>query len=269
MATEGMNLAPRSRFGGTSVNQSPWAAIIWLVVSTVLLVPITRWFGHHIQGLALLLTRNPTAALYLHFFLLLPGTLIHELSHLATAKLLGVKTGKLSLQPKAKRGGVSQFGAVRLERSDIVRESLIGLAPLLTGSTLILLLAHWRFDLDPHLALAVEELPAQIGQILRSQDAWLWIYLIMAISNAMLPSEPDRRAWRPLATCLAAIMAGLYLTGTLAQMPSQVVAWVLRLASYLAFAFTLTILLDLVIGALLWGLEIVIGLALNRRVQYG
>lgn len=240
----------------------------WLAVTLVLLVVMTRWFGTQLRGLVFLITANPTAALYVYFALLLPGTLTHELSHYAVAKLLGVRTGKLTLGPKPRGSNMVQFGALEYQRPDAVRESLIGLAPLLVGSALVLFLADWRLGLDPGILSGLGDLPGRLDQVMSSPDAWLWIYLITAISNAMLPSEADRRGWQTFGLYVLVIGAILYFAGFLSTPSPQVVALVTRFASALSFAFTLTILLDIVIGGLMWGVATLLGWLLRRRVTY-
>ena len=115
-----------------------WGTIVWFLLSLWLLVLITRWFGFRLQSLTLMVTGNSTIALYLFFFLLLPGTIVHELSHLLAARLLGVGTGGISLTPKVVQNQV-RLGAIRIKGTDIVRGSLIGVAPLLVGTGLVYL----------------------------------------------------------------------------------------------------------------------------------
>ena len=84
---------------------SDWSALFWLIVTVLIMYPLKRWISAHVQGVAFLVTNNRQAAVWLFWVLFLPGTLLHEISHWLTAKLLGVKTGKFSLWPKPKRGG--------------------------------------------------------------------------------------------------------------------------------------------------------------------
>jgi hypothetical protein len=60
---------------------TPWLPFLLLLASTLALAPVTRWFGERLRGLLLLVSGSPAATLHLFFFLLLPGTLTHELSH--------------------------------------------------------------------------------------------------------------------------------------------------------------------------------------------
>ena len=247
-----------------------WVPAIWLVAATIVLVPVTRWFSEHVRGLALLLTANPIAAIYVYFFLLLPGTLTHEISHLLVAKVLGVRTLRLSLGPKPRPSGDVQFGAVEYQRADPLRESLVGLAPLLIGSALVLVIAHGRLGLGTQAMLHLEALPARLVAMTRAQDAWLWVYLLVAIANAMLPSAADRRAWSSTLIYLVLAAIAIYVAGALlqARIPAEATSWLAQRIADLAFAFTLTVLLDLLIGGAVWGIEALLGRLLRRRFRY-
>ena len=93
-----------------------------------LLVPlvwVVRQVHEGLQELFFLLTEHPTVAAYLFQILLLPGVLLHELSHLVVAKLLGVRVRRVSLQPKV-RGKKIQMGAVTMDRPDFLRGGMQG-----------------------------------------------------------------------------------------------------------------------------------------------
>lgn len=228
------------------------ASLIWLLVSLALLIPITRLFGGLIQGLVLLATGNATATVYIHFCLLLPGTIVHELSHWVAAKLLGVRTGGLSIAPKPQRGGRVQFGALRLQKTGPVRESLIGMAPLLVGSALIVWLARWRFGLGPAMMMTPNTIVTHLAAALDAPDAWVWVYVIMAISNAMIPSASDTRAWPRMGLYVGILLFFLWVSDVLARVPEMAVDFGLAMVQGLAFSFSLTILVDLVVGVALF-----------------
>lgn len=69
---------------------------------------------------------------YLYAFLFLPATLIHELSHFLMAKILFVAVARFNLFPRMV-GSMFQLGSVSIAKTDLIRESLIGLAPFFTG----------------------------------------------------------------------------------------------------------------------------------------
>ena len=99
---------------------------------------LQRWLQQHIQGLTFAVTGNPGCAVRSLFLVLLPGVLLHEASHWLVANLLGVRTGKVSIGLGKMRGKNFSLGSVTVERSDPLRESLIGVAPFISG-----LLAVW------------------------------------------------------------------------------------------------------------------------------
>ena len=248
-----------------------WTPYLSLVAMLVLLVPTTRWFGTRVQRLVLVLTSNPVAAIYVHFFLLLPGTALHELSHWLVAKALGVGTGGLSLRPRAQRGSIIRFGAVQIRQTDALRESLIGLSPLIFGTTVLVCLYKWRLGTSIGLEWSLESLPTQIALMLQVPDVGLWLYLLVAISNAMLPSASDRRAWRPLSVYSAALLA-LSITLALAtdlSLPQRLLSLVPPLMGELAVVFAFTVVIDLSLGSCLWLLEALAGHLLGRRLQTG
>lgn len=242
--------------------------LLWLAGSLAALVFVTRWFGERIRALVLLPSGNAVAAVYVHFALLLPGTLLHELSHWLAARLLRVRTGSMSLGPQDVGGGIVRFGALEYQRPDCIRESLMGLAPLLTGSAAVILLARWRFGLGPEAIGGLQDLAYALRRMAQAQDAWVWAYLIVAVANAMLPSAADRRAWRPVAIYLGVLAALLVVSGASSRLPDVVLRGLMSLVLHLAFAFSLTVVLDVIVGGVLWAAELALGLALNRRIVY-
>lgn len=244
-----------------------WTILLWLIAAALALLVVQRQLHRHIQGLVLLLTGDGNLAALAHFLLLLPGVVVHEVSHWLAARLLGVRVGPISIGPERKRGREMRFGSVQIGRADPVRESLIGLAPLLSGTALVLLLARWGFGLLPSPQLNPAGWPDRLLACLRAPDAWLWVYLIFAIANAMLPSASDRRPWRTFALYLALVLA---LACALIGIP-RLTAWLaggLRLLSHLAYAFSLTVAVDLAALLPLLLLEWVVGHLTGRRVQY-
>jgi hypothetical protein len=231
-----------------------------------------RWLSRHLYGLGLLLSGSHDVAILLYFLLLLPGVLVHELSHWLTAKLLRVPTGTITLGPSWKGKGTTRLGSVSVAKADPLREGLIGMAPLITGSVLILIIAYAVFGMTGPPELTADLHPgavlAQWQSYMAVPDLWLWVYLIFSISNAMLPSESDRQAWLYLVLygCLAAIV--LYGFGLLGQVSSPLSVFLLRGLNHLAFAFLLTILVDGAVVALVVIVERVVMVVAGKRVEY-
>lgn len=248
-----------------------WGAVGWLVVILVPLWFMKRWIGQHLQGLGLLLTGSPDLAVLLYFLILLPGIVVHELSHWLTARLLGVPAGGITIWPRTRRGRLS-LGSVRVARVDPLRNSLIGVAPLVAGSLFIVFIGE-RILGTGQLGEAVlwgrwSLLGERLWALRQVPDFWLWLYLIFALSNAMLPSASDREPWRPVLIFLGAVGATMLLMGGVPQVPPALSDLFLRAVGYLAYAFTLTVAVDAVFMALIWAMETAVGWLTGRRVEY-
>ena len=257
-----------------------WAPLAWLVITLVPLFFMKRWVNRHLQGLGLLLLGDNEAAMLLYFVLLLPGILIHELSHWVTAKLLGVRTGKISFGPSRKQGHQMRLGSVTVARTDPFRASLIGVAPLISGSLAILVIGQLIMGLgelgevllygqwEPVWKSLLAHPFTAIQGKLRAPDFWLWLYFIFAVSNAMLPSETDREPWRPVLLFMGLVALIFYLTGWVRQMPQALATASMTGLSYLAYAFSLTVVVDAIFIAVIAIFEVIVSRLAGKRVEY-
>jgi hypothetical protein len=227
-----------------------WSSFLWFVALLVLLVWLKREINGRLLHAGWLLLHHEQAAMLLYFLIMLPGVLIHEVSHLVVATLLGVRAGGLSLRPRVRRDGL-QLGSVQVARTDFVRESLIGLAPLVVGSLVVLLIAGLGFEIplesQGDMAGRLVAVVHNADGLLHQPNALLWLYLIFAISNAMLPSPSDRQPWQTLVIFVVIVAAGaFFLNGGLPSIPNDVVAGLARAIDLLALAFAFTLLVDIV-----------------------
>lgn len=175
----------------------------WLLILTGPLLIFQRSLHRELQTIFYILTRKPGLAIGLFSILFFPGVLLHEGSHFGMAKLLGVRTGRVSLIPRPINGGKKlQLGFVETVSSGALRDTLIGAAPLITGGILVAYIGLIRLDLGPLWTTILQGSSANFDQILTGlpgqADFWLWFYLAFVISSTMLPSASDRQAWLPV-----------------------------------------------------------------------
>jgi hypothetical protein len=111
--------------------------LLWFLLSLVPLVFLQRLLHREIQAVFLITTRHPALTVGLFSMIFFPGVLLHELSHFLVARLLGVRTGGFSLLPQVLPDGRLILGYVETARTDVVRDSLIGAAPLIAGGLFI------------------------------------------------------------------------------------------------------------------------------------
>lgn len=248
-----------------------WIPLLGLAVTLALLLLVERWIHRHLQGTMMLLTGDREIAVILYALPLMPGILLHETSHALMAKLLGVRVGRVSVRPKLADRRI-QLGFVPVEETDAVRASLIGLAPLLTGSGVILLIGYSFFGIGGlHEAFvdgAWTSLITHFGGMVKTPDVWLWAYLIFAVSNTMLPSQSDREPWTPIVLFLLLLAALAWLAG-LGPTIIERLAGPLNLATrWLAVTYGFTMIADLPFVVLILLVEWVLGRMKGMRVEY-
>jgi hypothetical protein len=186
-----------------------------LLLLLVLLIPLVflqRGLHREFQAVFLIATRHESVTIWIFSLVFFPGVMLHELSHFLTAKLLGIRTGNFSLIPQAMPGGRLQLGYVETSPSDIVRDSIVGVAPLIAGCLFIAYAAIYQM----HLLELWELLKSGQTQLFLTglkilpalSDFWLWFYLTFTVSSTMMPSASDRHAWLPL-SIFAALLLGL------------------------------------------------------------
>ena len=190
---------------------SQFNGLFWVVLTLLPLALLQRLLHREIQAVFLIVSRSPEFTIALFSIIFLPGVLLHEFSHYLIAVLLGVQTAKFSLVPEMLPDGRLQLGYVETSKTDIVRDSLIGAAPLIVGGLLVAYLAFARLHLLPLwdvlrngqynlFWLGITLLP-------QIKDFPIWFYLTFTVSSTMLPSQSDRHAWLPLGVAIVVLLA--------------------------------------------------------------
>jgi len=231
--------------------------LVFLIVFALTLF-LQRWLHQHIQGLALILTGNPRSGLRLLFYLLLPGVILHELSHYVVARLLLVPTGHFHIGLRNLRARQVSLGSVHIERVDPLRESLIGVAPFLFGVSAIWAIAALGFDVWPSQDAALELMLQRIRQYADDWTTWLCVYLIFAVSTAMIPSESDRAPWGPVLTVFGLIVMGLFALGWTPTVPRELMMLARQGLDALTFALGLAVIVNGAVALVLWFLEMLL-----------
>lgn len=166
---------------------------------------LSRFVTSDISQFAYRISRSSKFAVYTLSFLFLPGTVIHELSHYITAQLLFVRTGEMEFVPKIHEDRV-KLGSVQIEKTDPVRRALIGVAPFLIGTSLLMLI------------LFIAEFYDGWGSI---WHAVIICYILFEIGNTMFSSKKDMEGVLELFACITIVGAILFFAGV--RIPEYVI----------------------------------------------
>lgn len=249
-----------------------WTPLLWFVLSLLGLVILSRWVNRLVQGVAWLLFGDERAVYLATYFVFLPGIVLHELSHWVMAWLLRMHPRQLSLWPKV-RGQRVEMGSLRVNSGGTVRDSLTGLAPLLVGTLVILLVSHRIFGAAGLLQAWSDGGFAAVWRgfwrTFAVANAGLWIYAIFAVSNAMLPSAPDRQPLISLLLYAAIVGLVAYLLAgpSWRALAPEITERVVRGLRTLTTGFVFTIALDLLVALSLLAVQLLI--ATLRRSRKG
>lgn len=137
-------------------------------------------------------------------FLFLPGVIIHELSHLLIASVLSVPVGSMEFMPKKSQNNV-KLGSIEIAKTDPIRRSIIGFAPVFVGLIIILGIVYlftsnilFFKDKDSYILGA-----AILGEA----------YLLFVISNTMFSSSKDIEGTIEILITLLIIFIAVYILG--------------------------------------------------------
>ena len=143
-----------------------------------------------------------------------------------------------------------------------LRDSLVGLAPLLSGSVVLLVLGSQVFGVaalgDAWAHGGWSGVLQHADDLSSVPDFWLWAYVVFVVSNAMTPSPADRRPWLIAGLYLALALGLAYLLVGLPVLPDALSAKVSGALQLLTLSFLFTLIVDFLAAVVLLLLEVLI-----------
>lgn len=130
-------------------------------------------------------------------FLFFPGTLIHELSHALMAGLLQVPVGRMEFVPKLVESNL-KMGSVEVAKTDPIRRILIGTAPFLIGT--LILVSTFFYAVQSNL------LNNTLFVVVIS-------YIVFEIGNTMFSSKRDMEGALEVVLAIVVICVVFYIVG--------------------------------------------------------
>lgn len=198
----------------------------------------------------------------------LPGTIIHEMSHLFAAAVTGTKIGRVEIFPELPRGGIGvddrlprprpevgarndkntfHLGYVQTQELGLIRGFLVGTAPLFIGLGLLVWISS---------ALEFSDFRFQISDLLK-------LYLFFTVANSLFPSWVDIKHALPLIILGAIAGISLYFSGVNMALTSD--SPVLTAISSLSKALTLSVVINFLILLIVWLMNVIFSVNLKRN----
>lgn len=192
----------------------------------IVLFLLSRRLNQSLFTLFYRFTHSEHVGITITTLILFPGTVVHELSHLFTAEIMGVRTGKLTLIPERVSDHHIQAGSVMVERTDPFRRTLIGLSPIFVGIILITLISIQLTHMLPDLFQTFEHYGTTAFQPFQHPTFYIFIllgYLLFAISNNMFSSKEDLEGVTPVLIFLGLVLGTTYAVGFRLQLTGAMV----------------------------------------------
>ena len=225
---------------------------------------LQRWLHQHIFKVGWLLTKNFHTTTILYYTIFLPGVVLYEISYWLVAGILNVRADRAISWPEKQEIGELRLNFVKLHKSaGPVKVGIISLAPLVIGIVVVWHIATNVINVDDFLETlnngGLENLGTAIGQLTSAPDFWLWVYVIFAISNTMLPDFKALRGLRIVGIALAVGVVGLFLLGIGDVVVLQALTGPIASAlSVLAGVFAVMIAVNLIMTGVLGLIESII-----------
>jgi hypothetical protein len=151
-----------------------------------------------------------------------------------------------------------------------LRGLLIGLAPLVAGSLVVVLIGQQVFDLGMAVEATRSGRPGEIWGFVKAAfdvpDAWIWFYLIFAISNAMLPSPADREGLWAVVFFIVLVLALVFVADWGPELLAHLVEPTDSALTLLTAAFAVTLFVDAIFLAIFLALKWLVGRLFGRTL---
>lgn len=194
--------------------------------------------------------RSNETVIWLFALLFLPGTFIHEAGHLLFAEFLHVRTFDFDIIPQVLPDKTIKLGGVQMEQTDMVRRTIVGLAPVFFG-IIVIWLGSYAASLFGHV--------------------WyiqlFYFYFLFEVSHTMFSSKKDMEGVFLGIVVIALLLGMVYVIGQivhiafLATLGSKMVDFLVKNSMYLQNGFRAALGIAIALYALLWSV-----LKMGRRI---
>ncbi|MCI0708612.1 MAG: hypothetical protein L0154_00465, partial [Chloroflexi bacterium] len=176
----------------------PWILLLLLALP---LIYVEKLLHQHMYGVGYLLTKDQESATRFYYLLFFPGIFLHEFIQYLTAGLLNIKVKNIKMRPQKQNNGTLRFDFVTIDRrhTETWQAAVMGGVPFIIACVLVWTISNTILELTEVPAAFstgdIRNIGEAFGSLRDTPDFWLWMYLLFAISNGMLPTKEDREGW--------------------------------------------------------------------------
>jgi hypothetical protein len=262
----------------------------WLLLALIifLLLRVQGAIQRRIFGVGWLIAADHNLAAVIYTLVLFPGILLHEVTEWLTAGVMNFKTIRSMRWPEADENGEldPKFVTVEYPKREkalgppgpaarakaLFGRAIVEIAPTMAGLALTLFISNTLLGFP----ILIKELPsgdlARIGPAFRTviqrPDFFLWFYVLFTISNSMMPRKFARHGLAILALCAAVAMIFLAILGFSRVVEQWLLGPIPAAVNQLSAISLLVLTVDLVVFALLYGLEFGAERVTQRQAPY-
>src|SRR5262249_44964121 len=107
-----------------------------------------------------------------------------------------------------------------------------------------------------------------IGQFLSKPDVFFWMYILFAVSNAMMPNKEDRRGWIYIGIAVGAFLLVFLLLGFGFAVQAWLAGPLADALNSLSAVFFSVFLVTLAVMGIIWVAEMLLGRVTGRKFEY-
>jgi hypothetical protein len=192
----------------------------WLIAGGLLylLRQLERWMHQHIFKVGWLLTKNFQTTTILYYTFFLPGVILHEIVYWLAAGVMNVRADRAIGFPEKQEVAELRLNFVKLsKKASKLRVAIISTVPLAVGIGVVLLIARDIVHINNFLTILAEgdinTTTVAFSTLTSAPDFWLWVYLMFAIGNTMMPNAKDLQGWGWVIVIVIAALVGLVILG--------------------------------------------------------
>lgn len=225
-------------------------------ITISILYTLRKIIQQRIQSIVLLLGGSKKAAITMYSIIVLPGVIIHELSHFFAALITGVRTGAMSIFPdfsdELGEGRIS-LGSVKIAKTDFLRGSFIGAAPFFVGCTILYITT--QFMLDNIVFTSITSFTHSLGGTGSILPLGIWVYASFVVGNTMFSSKEDTRAFPVVGVLLLIPTITLILANKVSLLIEGFALPLAKILTQLNASFLLVIIINLLVAIIMWSIQ--------------